>query len=151
MQDECILHVEDDPNDVLLVRRAFEKAGIKTRIEVAEDGQKAINYLCDFEKHAPPRILLLDIKLPGKDGFEVLEWLRHQPALRKLIVVFLTSSAIPGDITTAYDLGANSYCTKPVSPEELLDLAVNLKNWWFGPNLHAPLQQDLASVGWYRA
>src|SRR6476619_2979181 len=94
----AILVVEDDPDDVFLIRRAFEKSGITNPIEVVEDGEQAIAYLsgrgeyADRAKHPIPALMLLDLKLPRIPGLSVLAWLRKQPALGRLSVVVLTAS-----------------------------------------------------------
>jgi len=131
-----ILLVEDDPNDVLLIRRAFRKSDVTNPIQVVGDGEEAIAYLsgrgpyADREHYPLPVLLLLDLKLPRKSGFEVLEWLRQQPGLKRLRVAVLTSSAETPDINRAYDLGANSYLVKPVRFEGLLRMVQTLNLYW---------------------
>jgi len=131
-----ILLVEDDPNDVLLIRRAFRKSDVANPIQVVGDGEEAIAYLsgrgpyADRERYPLPVLLLLDLKLPRKSGFEVLEWLRQQPGLKRLPVAVLTSSAETPDINRAYDLGANSYLVKPVRFEGLLRMVQTLNLYW---------------------
>lgn len=131
-----ILLVEDDPNDVLLIQRAFRKSNVGNPIQVVGDGEEAIAYLSgqgpypDRERYPLPLLLLLDLKLPRKSGFEVLEWLRQQPGLKRLPVVVLTSSAETPDINRAYDLGANSYLVKPVRFEGLLHMVRTLNLYW---------------------
>ena len=131
-----ILLVEDDPNDVLLIRRAFRKSDVVNPIQVVGDGEEAIAYLsgrgpyADRERYPLPVLLLLDLKLPRKSGFEVLEWLRQQPGLKRLPVAVLTSSAETPDINRAYDLGANSYLVKPVRFEGLLRMVQTLNLYW---------------------
>jgi len=131
-----ILLVEDDPNDVLLIRRAFRKSDVANPIQVVGDGEEAIAYLsgrgpyADRERTPLPVLLLLDLKLPRKSGFEVLEWLRQQPGLKRLPVAVLTSSAETPDVNRAYDLGANSYLVKPVRFEGLLRMVQTLNLYW---------------------
>lgn len=131
-----ILLVEDDPNDVLLIRRAFRKSDVANPIQVVGDGEEAIAYLsgrgpyADRERYPLPVLLLLDLKLPRKSGFEVLEWLRQQRGLKRLPVAVLTSSAETPDINRAYDLGANSYLVKPVRFEGLLRMVQTLNLYW---------------------
>jgi len=131
-----ILLVEDDPNDVLLIQRAFRKSDVANPIQVVGDGEEAIAYLsgrgpyADRERYPLPVLLLLDLKLPRKSGFEVLEWLRQQPGLKRLPVAVLTSSAETPDINRAYDLGANSYLVKPVRFEGLLRMVQTLNLYW---------------------
>ena len=131
-----ILLVEDDPNDILLIRRAFRKANLANPLQVVRNGEEAIAYLARQEPYANqggyslPVLILLDLKLPRKSGFEVLEWLRDQPGLRRLPVVVLTSSAETLDINRAYDLGANSYLVKPVAFDALLQMVKTLGLYW---------------------
>src|SRR5436305_133375 len=110
-----ILHVEDSTEDVFLLQYAFKRAEIKNAVQVAADGQQAIDYLTGAGKFANreefplPYLVLLDLKLPHKMGLEVLEWIRQQPSLKSLIVIILTSSIYDGDIEKAYQLGANAF------------------------------------------
>lgn len=138
---ETILMVEDDSNDVLLVRRAFRKAGINTKINIVSDGEEAINYLTrkgkykeNGDRYPMPTLILLDLKLPRVNGLEVLEWLRQQPELKRLLVVVLTSSQENPDLNKAYDLGVNSYLVKPVSFDSLVNLMDCLHAYWFNCN-----------------
>lgn len=136
MSPETILLVEDNPDDVLLIKRAFKKAGLPHSLQIASHGEEAVDYLAgdggyaDREKHPFPALLLLDLQLPRRSGHEVLEWLRAQEDLRRLPVVVLTSSREPTDINRAYDLGANSYLVKPVSFDALLDMVQVLERYW---------------------
>jgi len=131
-----ILLVEDDANDVLLIERAFEKAHLANPIKSVRDGQEAIAYLSgmppydDRLRYPLPALILLDLKLPRKSGFEVLNWLRQEEDLRRLPVVILTSSGQAADINRAYELGANSYLVKPVSFEALTQLVQGLGVYW---------------------
>jgi CheY-like chemotaxis protein len=131
-----ILLVEDDPNDIILIKRAFEKANITNPLQVVENGEEAISYLTgkgrygDRVKYPLPMLLLLDLKLPRKSGHEVLEWLRKQPMLKRLTVVVLTSSQQSSDINRAYDLGANSYLVKPVTFNALVEMVKALNFYW---------------------
>ncbi len=140
-----ILLVEDDPNDVLLVQRAFHKGKLNTTVHVASDGQQAEDYLAgragyaDRSAHPLPLLLLLDLKLPRKSGHEVLAWLREQPVLKRVPVVVLTSSRESPDITRAYELGANSYLIKPVVFDDLVELMQRLNFYWRLTNQPPPL------------
>jgi len=131
-----ILLVEDDPNDIILIKRAFEKTRITNPLQVVEDGEEAISYLAgkgpygDREKYSLPMLILLDLKLPRKSGHEVLEWLCQQPILKRLTVVVLTSSQQSSDINRAYDLGANSYLVKPVTFDALVEMVKTLNLYW---------------------
>jgi CheY-like chemotaxis protein len=135
-----ILHVEDDPNDVLLFQRAFRKANLAVNIQSVTDGDKAVAYLsgaedyADREKFPLPALILLDLKMPRKSGLEVLAWIRGQEKIRRLLVVIFTSSKHDEDINRAYDLGANSYLVKPVGFDMLVDVAKLLHQYWLTTN-----------------
>jgi CheY-like chemotaxis protein len=140
MNDTCILHVEDEGNDVLLLRLAFQEAGITLPLQVVSDGQMAIDYLSGTGSFA------VDLKLPRKSGFEVLQWMRAQPLLRRIVVIVLTSAEHERDIAQAYELGANSYIVKPMDIAERLQTCRLLKDWWLGCNRFASLP-DTPSAG----
>jgi CheY-like chemotaxis protein len=140
-----ILLVEDDPNDVFLIQRAFRKANLANPIQVMNDGEAAVQYLsgqepyADRDRYPLPILMLLDLKLPRRSGLEVLEWLKQQPKLKRLPVVVLTSSREHTDLNRAYDLGANSYLVKPVAFDSLLNMVQTLNQYWLiineSPNL----------------
>ena len=127
-----ILHVEDDPNDTLLLEHACRKAGMIFNLQAVSDGDQAMAYLrganafSDRAKHPMPKLILLDLKMPRVSGFDVLAWLRSDDALKQLPVVVLTSSNHDADIKRAYDLGAKSYLVKPVGFEALVELVKTL-------------------------
>src|SRR5213083_2171116 len=135
-----ILLVEDDSNDVLLMQRAFRKANLTHPVQVARDGQEAIEYLnhqgnfADVTRYPTPTLMLLDLKMPRKNGFETLEWLRQQPGLKRIVVIVLSSSSETADIKRAYDLGANSYLVKPGDFQSLVDRVSLLANYWLAVN-----------------
>ena len=135
-EGQFILLAEDDPNDVLLLERAFRKAGLGECLRVVCDGEQAVDYLAgrgtyaDRERFPLPFMLLLDLKMPGIDGFGVLQWLRAQPALKQLLVVVLTSSNLQADVDRAYGLGANSYLIKPIEFEEMVGLILRFEAYW---------------------
>ena len=131
-----ILHVEDDPNDILLVQRALKKTTAPAIILSVSDGDRALSYLsgsqdyANREKFPFPHLVLLDLKMPRKSGMEVLAWIRDQPALKRLLVVVFTSSKHDQDINRAYELGANSYLVKPVGFEELVTTMKEIHHYW---------------------
>ena len=135
-----LLLVEDDPNDVFLMQRALKGAGIVNPLKVAADGQEAIDYLAGANQFANrtefpvPTMIFLDLKLPYKNGFEVLEWIRNQSCLASLLVVVLTSSSEDRDIKESYRLGARSYLVKPPTQQMLSDLMVAMKDYWIKHN-----------------
>ncbi len=133
---KAILLVEDNPDDAFFVKRAFEKAEIVNPLMVVSRGEDAMAYLegdGDYgnrERYPMPVLMLLDLKLPGVSGFEVLEWLRGQSRIGRLPVVVLTSSNQTPDIYRAYEKGANSYLVKPVSFDELIQMVKTLGMYW---------------------
>jgi len=135
-----ILVAEDNSADVMLLRRAFTKAGVSPPIYFARDGQQVITYLLgkppfDNPVEFPlPNLLLLDLKLPQVSGFAVLEWLRSCPGLNRLLVVVFSASGSSEDVRKAYALGANAYIIKPHEPEELVRIVERLQNYWL--NIH---------------
>jgi CheY-like chemotaxis protein len=139
----AILHVEDREEDVFLLRYAFKAADITNPVQVAQDGQQAVNYLAghgqfaDREKHPLPFLTLLDLQLPHMTGLEVLDWIRQQPALKSIVVIILSSSVYEGDLRRAYELGANAFLVKPSSTATLADMCKALKHFWLVHN-HAP-------------
>jgi len=135
-----ILHVEDNPDDLLLVDLAFRKAGVNVRLETATDGDKAIQMLQNGLGTVPLACLLLDVKLPTLSGLEVLAWIRSQPQLKRLPVIMLTSSFLPDDINRAYELGANSYLTKPSDLEALVGLVKTIDLYWLRTNTRPEME-----------
>jgi len=135
-----ILLVEDEPSDVFLMTRALKKAQIPNPLQVACDGQEAINYLSGVDKFSDrtqfpiPGIIFLDLKLPYKNGFEVLTWIRSQPHLDSTLVMVLTSSSEERDIAQCYRLGARTFLVKPPTPAMLLELMMSLKDYWMKHN-----------------
>ncbi len=136
MSDCTILLVEDNPDDALLIRRAFKKANLVNPLQLVDDGEKAIAYLSrtapydDRTRYPMPVLVLLDLKLPRRSGFEVLQWARSPQGIKRLPIVVLTSSGETVDINTAYDLGANSYLVKPVGFDALFDMVKILQPYW---------------------
>ena len=131
-----ILYVEDEETDVMLLQHVLTKAGIHNPVHTVKDGKAAMDYLAgnppfeDRQLHPLPRLMLLDLNLPYWSGFEVLEWLRQQPQLRRLPVVIFTSSNRPDDIARAYDAGANAYLVKPNALADLSSLVLALRDFW---------------------
>jgi CheY-like chemotaxis protein len=139
LDQAVILLAEDDKNDVFFMQRAFSKAGLANPLKIVPDGEAVIQYLKGKEKYPResnpfPVLLLLDLHLPKKNGFEVLEWLRTQPVVKRLPTVILTASSEGPDINRAYDLGANSYLIKPPTPEALKELAERIGGFWLTLN-----------------
>lgn len=130
-ENRAILLVEDNPMDVDLTLRAFARRKLSNPIDVARDGQEALDYIARWEAGAPlPAVILLDVNLPKVNGLEVLRQIRAQPACAQVPVVMLTTSTEDGDIARAYELGANSYIVKPVSFENFIDIAGQINLYW---------------------
>ena len=140
MTTPAILLVEDNEDDVFLMKRAMRVAGITNPLHIAEDGQAAIDYLAGTGAYADrtqaplPMIVFLDLKLPYKSGHEVLEWIRQQPNFETLVVIVLTSSSEQVDLDRAYKLGANSFVVKPPTTALLQGLVESFKLWWLTHN-----------------
>src|SRR2546423_5236180 len=138
-----ILVVEDLDDDAAILKRAFLSAGVSAALDFAGNGEAAIQYLqgkgafADRMKHPLPDLMLLDLKMSGMNGFEVLDWLRARPGLRRLPVIVYSGSGLPQDVARAYDLGANSYIVKPSEFTELVQTAVRLERFWLKCNSFA--------------
>jgi len=134
-----ILQVDDDPNDVFLLRHAMKKAGVTNPIHVVNDGQQAVDYLAGTGKYADrgkfpfPCLVLLDLKLAYVMGLDVLQWIRQQ-CPTPLVVIILTASAENEDIVTAYRLGANAFLTKPSEASKLEEMVQAIKDFWLTHN-----------------
>jgi CheY-like chemotaxis protein len=138
-----ILLAEDNPNDIELTLEAFAAHNLANRVAVAKDGVEALQYLrCEGEwagrESGDPAVVLLDIKMPRKDGIEVLREIRGDPALRRLPVVILTSSREDQDVLTSYDLGVNAYVVKPVDFQSFLAAVESLGVFWALVNERPP-------------
>jgi two-component system, response regulator len=145
MHNKVILLVEDNPSDIGLTKRAFEKHRIGNELVVVEDGQEALDYLfsagayTDRDSKAFPAVVLLDLKLPKVEGLEVLKRIRAHDLTRRLPVVILTSSREDQDVAMSYDLGANSYIRKPVDFHQFAEAVRTLNLYWVVLNEPAPL------------
>jgi CheY-like chemotaxis protein len=152
MRVSNILVAEDLDEDVLFLKTAFVRAGVNVPLRFVRNGQKAIQYLKGEEEFANrsdfpmPNLLLLDLKMPRLNGFDVLEWLRLQPDLRRLLVVVLTSSGLAADVNRAYDLGANSYLLKPSGWDEFECLVRQIEDYWLKANLCGDLTSSLSQT-----
>lgn len=131
----AVLLVDDSENDLLLVRRAFKKAEFNIPLQEAQNGAEAIAYLAgqgayrDRAQFPLPAVMLLDLNMPMKNGFEVLKWVRDQPGLKRLIVIILTASMRDEDAERAYDHGANWFAVKPSEMTTLIAMIRALRDW----------------------
>ena len=131
-----ILLIEDNPMDVDLTRRAFAMNKLPVSIQVANDGEQAVEFISRWDAgEAPPRVILLDLKLPKVGGLDVLKKLKEHPLYRRIPVVVLTSSSEDRDIQTAYAYGANSYIVKEIDFDKFLDIAAYIENYWCNLNV----------------
>jgi len=144
MEDKVILLVEDNPDDEALTLRALKKNNISNEVVVAHDGSEALDYLFGEGMYAGrdtqivPQVILLDLKLPKVDGFDVLRKMRADERTKRLPVVILTSSNEEQDRISGYDLGANSYVRKPVEFGSFLEAVKQLGLYWLLLNQTAP-------------
>lgn len=136
----ALLLVEDNPDHAELVRRCVSDARPDAEVRHVADGQEALDYLlrkgawADPERSPRPKLVLLDLRLPRVDGFEILKRLKEHPSLCHVPVIVLTTSSAEGDIRRAYELRANSYIVKPADFEEFHRLMADLGRYWLGWN-----------------
>ena len=136
----AILYAEDDPDDRLLAKLAHHDSGAVNPLVFVQDGDEAMEYLRREGRHRDrgdepqPGIVVLDLNMPGTDGWEALRMIRADPHLRRIPVVILTTSGTQGDIASSYDAGANSYIVKPSSFPSLVHLFESLCDYWFQIN-----------------
>ena len=129
-----ILLADDDADDRLLVREAFEENHLLNVLDTVEDGEELMNYLhrrSGYENAARPSLILLDLNMPRKSGFEALREIKSDEELRRIPVVILTTSKAEEDIVRSYDLGVNSFIVKPVTFDALVETVRELGKYWF--------------------
>jgi len=147
---QTILLVEDEENDVVFMEMALKKEGLASALQVAEDGQAALDYLsgagefADRARFPIPALVFLDLKLPRVMGMDVLKWIRDQSELDTMVVIMLTSSQQRSDIRGACALGANSYLVKPSNPLDLAQIVDLVKRYWL--QLNQPTAAAMASA-----
>jgi CheY-like chemotaxis protein len=145
MSDKAILLVEDTASDIGLTQRALRKHGIGNPLVIAEDGQEALDYLFCTGAHQDrdikdtPMLILLDLKLPRIDGFEVLRQIRADRRTRPLPVVILSASGEKHDVAAGYDLGTNSYIRKPIDFYQFAEIVKQLGLYWLVTNEPPPV------------
>jgi len=132
-----ILMADDDPDDRLMAQEALEESHLNNELQLVEDGEELMAYLKregkyeNPEKAPLPGIILLDLNMPRKDGRQALKEIKQDPDLRMIPVIILTTSKAEEDVLKTYDLGANSYITKPVTFEGLVEVIKKLGQYWF--------------------
>jgi CheY-like chemotaxis protein len=141
LQKPVILLVEDNEDDVVMIRHSLKRAHVTLSLQVVRDGREALAYLNGEGRYASPNfplpvLVLLDLSLPKMDGFEVLRWTRQQAHLDSVPVVVLTSSLNPHDPDTAYALGANSFLSKPADFQDVVRLMLLLLAQWLPAGIH---------------
>jgi CheY-like chemotaxis protein len=131
-----VLLVEDDLNDIFLVKRAFKLAGFQHLLHIVTDGEDALRYLHgegkygDRALHPLPLLIVMDIKMPGQTGFDVLRAVKQDGALKRIPIVILSSSTRVDDINMAYELGANAYMVKPMDYRAMEHLFQSITQYW---------------------
>ena|ERR1700722_66597 len=140
-----ILYVDDDDNDVVLLKHAIRAAQLSFQVQPVNDPEKAAAYLngkgvyADRKCFPFPELVLLDLKMPRMHGLEVLAWIRSQPLLKRLVVIVLTASNHDSEINRAYDMGANSYLVKPVELDALIEMVKGIGAYWIMLNRTAEI------------
>lgn len=133
MEPIHILLVEDNEGDIFLTKEAFENGKVYTELSVVKDGKAAMDFLKkegEFSKVKEPDLLLLDLNLPKKNGFEVLEFIKHDTKLKHIPVIILSTSSAERDINKCYENHANCYIIKPVDIESLFTVISKIENFW---------------------
>jgi DNA-binding response OmpR family regulator len=129
-----VLIAEDDEDMIFLLERSLRKIGLRNPIKIVSDGEQAVRYLEDDVTHKSPHLAVLDIKMPLKDGFDVLKRVRANPKLSRMPVIIFSSSSSESDVTRAYDLGANSYVVKPGDSIGLDKVVAMIQEYWLTIN-----------------
>jgi CheY-like chemotaxis protein len=144
-----VLVAEDREDDVLMLQRAFRQLGFDIPVQYVNNGDETIAYLAgtgrfaNREEYPVPDLLLLDLKMPRKSGFEVLQWLQKQPSLSKLRIVVLTTSSDIYEVNRAYQLGAASFLTKPLHFNEFRDTIQAVYNYWLALNRPGSVERPI--------
>ena len=148
-----VLHVDDDPNDIELLRAATRRAKAQFLLHNVEDGEGAMAYLngvgiyADRCRYPMPSLVLLDLKMPRATGLEMLKWIREHPECGNLPVVILSGSQLHEDIRQAYETGANSYLVKPLGFEELVNIVKDVNAVWLPAERSAQKPRSSAKSG----
>ncbi len=146
-EEPLIMLIEDNEMDIVLTRDAFQEAHLSNPLQVAKTGEEALEYLLgegiyqDRDVYPLPELILLDLKLPGIQGLDVLKEIKTHPKLKRIPVIILSSSAEEADRALGYDLGVNSYLVKPISFEGFLKVVGTIKDYWLTLNLGPPHEE----------
>lgn len=144
-----ILVAEDDENDRFLLQRAIARTGVQHEIHMVCNGEEAIQYLkatgeyADRTKYPFPNVLILDLKMPVRSGFDLLQWLHDHEQCADIPAIVFTSSALPEDIRRSYILAANSYFTKPSNLDDLIRVLKLIFDYWYEAHVPDPPPQHL--------
>ncbi len=136
LANELVLVAEDNPDDALLLRRALERAGIRSQVRVVHDGEELLLYLqgrgayANRESNPLPSLIILDLKMPRRSGLEVLEWINENRDLAVVPTIVLSASNLDDDVRSAYCLGANTYFVKPTTFDELVETMKMVEAYW---------------------
>jgi len=147
-----ILLVEDEPDDVFFVQRAFHSADLKHPLFAVGDGQEAINYLsgkgpyADHSVYPLPQLVLADLKMPRVSGFDLIAWMRNDKHCKLVPIIILSSSALAADVNRAYALGANAYMVKPADAHSLERLFQTIAEFWMAGQKPAVARAPLRPV-----
>ena len=147
-----MLVAEDQDDEIEILKIAFSRVHFHVPVHFVRDGEEAVAYLsgegkfADRHKYPLPNLLLLDLNMPLRNGFEVLEWLRLQPGLRRLAVVVFSSSVLLDDVNRAFDVGASSYLVKPTDFAELVETVRCLEAYWLRLNRNAELESSVRDM-----
>lgn len=135
-QEELVLIAEDNPEDAMLMRKAIAKAGIRAQVRVLTDGEQVLLYLegrgayANHEANPMPSLVILDLKMPRKSGFEVLEWLQEHQEYSVVPTIVMSASGIENDVRKAYHLGANTFFVKPTTFDQLVATMKSVAEYW---------------------
>jgi CheY-like chemotaxis protein len=128
-----ILLVEDNPDDILITKRAWSKGQIKNKLYIVNNGEEALEFLYkqgEYSNSPTPGLMLLDLKMPRVDGFEVLKTVKQDAKLKRLPIIVLTTSNRDKDIQRAFNLGCNSYILKPVDYQKFIEAVETIQKYW---------------------
>jgi len=133
MSEQPILLVDDNPDDIMIAKRAFKKCAIRNKVYVTEDGEEAIQFLRKegtYKDVPKSGLVILDLNMPKVDGFEVLKTIKGDSKLKSIPIIVLTSSSRSEDVERAYKLGCNSFVVKPASFEDFVEAVMEIKRYW---------------------